>query len=135
MLCHETIRVTRNRKRKFSMILYSNFVLYLVIWVPGGQGSPLGIVNSYVHVIMYSYYLMTCVRPEMKKSIWWKRYITQVQLIQFIILSCYYMKASFATNCGYPKIFTIFYLSQSLFMLYLFSKFYFKTYLSKKVKK
>lgn len=41
----------------------------------------MGIINSFVHVIMYSYYFLTSYRPELKKSLWWKKHITQIQLV------------------------------------------------------
>lgn len=44
----------------------------------------LGLVNSFIHAIMYGYYLLTTVAPEYKKSIWWKKYITRMQLVSFI---------------------------------------------------
>jgi len=47
----------------------------------------LGILNSIVHSFMYLYYFATAFRPELKKSLWWKKYITQIQLV--IILTIY----------------------------------------------
>eukprot|EP00871_Galdieria_phlegrea_P000060 jgi/Galph1/1054/GphlegSOOS_G5883.1 len=39
------------------------------------------VVNSLVHVFMYYYYALT----SFGKTVWWKKYITQAQIIQFII--------------------------------------------------
>jgi elongation of very long chain fatty acids protein 7 len=49
--------------------------------VPGGHGVLLGFVNVFVHAFMYFYYFLTAIKPEVKKSIWWKRHITQLQLV------------------------------------------------------
>jgi hypothetical protein len=38
-------------------------------------------VNSFVHTVMYSYYLVTSLWPEYKEKLWWKKYITQLQLV------------------------------------------------------
>lgn len=46
----------------------------------GGQGAFFGTINSFVHVIMYSYYLLTIINPEYKKA-WWKKYLTVIQLV------------------------------------------------------
>ncbi|CAG2119433.1 unnamed protein product, partial [Medioppia subpectinata] len=46
-------------------------------------------LNTTVHVIMYSYYALAAFGPTVQKYLWWKRYITQIQLIQFIILLVY----------------------------------------------
>jgi fatty acid elongase 3 len=39
------------------------------------------VANSTVHVLMYYYYAMATVG----RSVWWKRYITQAQIVQFVI--------------------------------------------------
>lgn len=50
-------------------------------WYPGGAGLWLGLVNVFIHSVMYTYYFLTAFKPEMKKSIWWKRNITQIQMV------------------------------------------------------
>lgn len=100
-------------------------------WISGGQAILLGIINSYVHVIMYSYYFMTSFRPELKQSMWWKRYITQVQLIQFAVLFVHFLTPIFF-NCGFSKLFSLLLALQNIFMLVLFGDFYIKTYIKKK---
>lgn len=37
-------------------------------------------VNSFVHVIMYTYYGMSAV-PHLRKYLWWKKHLTQFQLV------------------------------------------------------
>lgn len=51
-------------------------------YVPGGHAALLGIINCGVHVIMYTYYFLTAFKPELKNSLWWKKHITQVQLVR-----------------------------------------------------
>lgn len=51
------------------------------LWYLGSHGTLLGVINAFVHVIMYSYYFMTAYRPELKTSMWWKKHITQIQLV------------------------------------------------------
>lgn len=50
-------------------------------WVPGGHALLLGFINLFVHAFMYFYYFLTAIKPELKRSIWWKKHITQVQLV------------------------------------------------------
>ena len=38
-------------------------------------------VNSGIHVIMYSYYLLAGLGPNFRKFLWWKRYMTTFQLV------------------------------------------------------
>ena len=37
-------------------------------------------LNSFIHVLMYSYYGLSSV-PSMRPYLWWKKYITQGQLV------------------------------------------------------
>jgi len=56
--------------------------MYIAVrWVPGGSGTLLGIVNSFIHTCMYLYYFLTSFKPEMKQSLWWKKHITQLQMV------------------------------------------------------
>jgi hypothetical protein len=49
--------------------------------VTGGHASLVGYVNTGVHVVMYSYYFVTSMWPEYRKNLWWKKYITQLQMV------------------------------------------------------
>lgn len=47
----------------------------------GGMGSFHALVNACVHVIMYSYYGLSAAGPRFKKYLWWKKYMTAIQLV------------------------------------------------------
>lgn len=38
------------------------------------------LLNSFIHVLMYSYYGLSTI-PSMHKYLWWKKYLTQAQLV------------------------------------------------------
>jgi len=40
------------------------------------------IVNSSVHVLMYTYYGLSALGPHMQKYLWWKKYLTRIQLVR-----------------------------------------------------
>jgi elongation of very long chain fatty acids protein 4 len=42
----------------------------------------LALLNSLVHTIMYAYYGLAAMGPKIQKYLWWKRYITQMQLVR-----------------------------------------------------
>ncbi|KAI3639582.1 hypothetical protein MIR68_002276 [Amoeboaphelidium protococcarum] len=45
-------------------------------------------INLFVHVIMYYYYAITSIPPppnRPRKVIWWKRHLTTMQIVQFVI--------------------------------------------------
>eukprot|EP01147_Barroeca_monosierra_P002131 gene2131-8013_t len=54
---------------------------------PGGQSAYPSAINACVHVVMYSYYLLAALGPSLQPYLWWKQYLTQLQLAQhFIVL-------------------------------------------------
>lgn len=56
----------------------SNFVLP---FLAGGMGSFHAMVNAGVHVIMYFYYGLSAAGPRFQKYLWWKKYMTAIQLV------------------------------------------------------
>lgn len=52
----------------------------------GGQGILLGYLNTFVHAVMYTYYLLTIWKPEIKSSISIKKNITRMQIVSEIQL-------------------------------------------------
>lgn len=48
---------------------------------PAGYSGFLPLINILVHAVMYSYYALACAGEEMKKHLWWKKYITQLQMV------------------------------------------------------
>lgn len=83
---------------------------------------------------MYFYYFLTAFKPELKKSIWWKKHITQVQIAQFAFLAVFFLRNIFAENCEYSKVFAWIIFIQNTFMLVLFSDFYVRVYRKQKQK-
>ncbi|XP_074967596.1 very long chain fatty acid elongase 4-like isoform X3 [Phalacrocorax aristotelis] len=51
-----------------------------VKYVPGGQAFFIGMLNSFVHIFMYGYYALAILGPQMHRYLWWKRYLTIMQL-------------------------------------------------------
>jgi hypothetical protein len=47
----------------------------------GEQATFVGFINSVVHVIMYFYYMVAAMGPKYQKYIWWKKYMTWIQLV------------------------------------------------------
>ncbi|XP_055548340.1 elongation of very long chain fatty acids protein AAEL008004-like isoform X2 [Wyeomyia smithii] len=101
-------------------------------FISGSHATLLGLINSYVHVIMYFYYFLTSFRPELKNSLWWKKHITQVQLLQFLILMVHFGLPLLLGYCDYPKAILLIGFTQNLFMFILFADFYVKAYFKKR---
>lgn len=41
-------------------------------------------MNAFIHVIMYMYYGLAACGPKFQKYLWWKRYLTILQLVSEI---------------------------------------------------
>lgn len=106
-----------------------------VKWFPGGHDTWLGWLNSIVHVVMYGYYLLCVLKPQYKTSMWWKKHLTQVQMIQFLLNAIHSFQILFYPDCKYPK-WTVFVIApQNMFMFWLFYRFYINTYTDNSKKK
>ncbi|KAJ0180133.1 hypothetical protein K1T71_004724 [Dendrolimus kikuchii] len=100
-------------------------------YVVGGHGTLIGVINSFVHTVMYTYYLVTVIYPKAKDSIWWKKHITQLQILQFLWCVIHMAAIVFIPDCAYPRWTSAVFLPQNIFMLVLFIDFYIKTYIKK----
>lgn len=103
--------VLRKRERQISFLhMYHHTVMPMISWgatkyYPGGHGTfigksywflfqkksislflfdfipYLGTINSFVHIVMYSYYLLSAFGPKIQKYLWWKKHITNMQMV------------------------------------------------------
>ncbi|KAJ8790563.1 hypothetical protein J1605_004536 [Eschrichtius robustus] len=79
-------------------------------------------LNSFIHILMYTYYGLS-VFPSMHKYLWWKKYLTQAQLVQFVLTVTHTMSAV-VRPCGFPFGCLIFQSSYMLTLVILFLNFY-----------
>ncbi|EEC13956.1 fatty acyl-CoA elongase, putative, partial [Ixodes scapularis] len=93
----------------------------------GGQNILTGALNSIIHVIMYSYYFLSLMGPSVQKYLWWKRYLTQVQLIQFVVLVVHAILPLFV-RCGFPTFFSWLCIAECAFFFLMFARFYCRSY-------
>lgn len=108
------------------------YVWYGVKYVAGGQLIFIGVINSFVHVVMYMYYLLTAYDAEYKKSVWWKKHITQLQLVQFGAIAIWIFLPMLSYDCKFPKTISMVLFPQVLTITCLFADFYYKTYIKKR---
>ncbi|KAM8703606.1 hypothetical protein ACLKA7_008259 [Drosophila subpalustris] len=100
----------------------------------GGHFVFSGLLNLFVHTVMYTYYYLSSQNPQIKKSAWWKQYITILQLVQFVLMFSHSAWTLLQPNCDVPftKIFLV--MSMSGLMFVMFMNFYRKSYIQTKKK-
>lgn len=100
--------------------------------VPNAMSFPF--INSAVHVVMYTYYLLATF-PSMRPHLWWKRHLTKLQMMQFISVLIYNVFGYFYFEkvCGESQTPALLgsLISAAIFLV-LFYSFYQKAYHSKK---
>ncbi|XP_014784232.1 elongation of very long chain fatty acids protein 4 isoform X1 [Octopus bimaculoides] len=100
-------------------------------WVAGGQSFLGALLNSSIHVMMYSYYGLSALGPAMQKYLWWKRYLTIVQLVQFVV-GMIHATQSLLLSCNFPVWMHWALIFYGMSLLLLFLNFYYNSYVLKK---
>ncbi|XP_075223936.1 very long chain fatty acid elongase 7-like [Lycorma delicatula] len=97
-------------------------------YIRAEQGVLPCTLNCAVHVIMYAYYFLAALGPEVQKYLWWKRYLTKIQIGQFIIVMGY-LGLLYLNKCEVSQVYNVFWICNVFVILCLFLNFYIKTYL------
>ncbi|GBP40593.1 Elongation of very long chain fatty acids protein 4 [Eumeta japonica] len=87
-------------------------------------------VNSAIHVLMYAYYGLSVFGPAVSRYLWWKKYLTILQLIQFtcaLILGVNGIR----TGCEFPLWMHYVLIIYMISFIVLFGNFYMKAYIAK----
>ncbi|XP_025415363.1 elongation of very long chain fatty acids protein 4-like isoform X2 [Sipha flava] len=101
-----------------------------VKWVPSGSTFLPAMVNSFIHVLMYSYYALSALGLKIEKYLWWKKYLTIIQLIQFttaLFLGIHGIKS----GCKFPIWMQYLLVIYMISFIGLFGNFYVKAYVQK----
>ncbi|XP_026328273.1 elongation of very long chain fatty acids protein 4-like [Hyposmocoma kahamanoa] len=133
--------VLRKKDNQITFLhLYHHTAMVSWTWLhlmyhPTDHFVVVGLLNSFVHVLMYAYYGISSLGPEYQKFVWWKKHLTKVQLIQFILVisDLYYQQK--LTPCPLPAFFHYFCVFSIGSFFFLFLNFYFRTYKARRSKK
>nr|XP_012221664.1 PREDICTED: elongation of very long chain fatty acids protein 7-like [Linepithema humile] len=127
--------ILRKKENQVSFLhVYHHIAMVMATWIaakfiPGGHVTFLGLLNTFVHIIMYTHYLLTSMKVNTNA---WKKYITQLQLIQFFMIILHQIQLFWANDCGFSIWPAYLLIPQNIFMMILFWEFYYKTYIKKK---
>lgn len=98
------------------------------VWVSIVNFLEYFLLNYQIHpLLINSYYGLAALGPAVRPYLWWKKYITILQIVQFGLLGCHW--AYFvAFNEGYSAFFVVNYAVQTILYIILFTRFYLQTY-------
>lgn len=99
-----------------------------VKFTPGGHSSFFGFVNTGVHIVMYTYYMLAAMGPQMQKYLWWKKYLTVFQMVQFIAVMLHAFQLLIWNPCNYPIAFVWWIGMHACMFFFLFKNFFNQAY-------
>ncbi|XP_068147844.1 very long chain fatty acid elongase F-like [Drosophila tropicalis] len=112
-------------------------ISYLTLRIIGYGGLPATFValNTFVHAVMYSYYYLASQDPNLSRSIGWKKYITRLQIVQFILGLSHIFWTLQQEDCHVNKNIINVFIASGIFLIVMFGNFYIRTYVYSKSKK
>lgn len=127
--------VLRKKKEQVTFLhVFHHSIVPIFCWIglklaPGGPNGFFPLVNSFIHVIMYSYYALTTFGPRVQPYLWWKKYLTRLQMIQFVLVMINATKTFMSRDCKFPLLFSYLQAAVACAFLVLFAMFYRDAYL------
>ncbi|XP_064624335.1 very long chain fatty acid elongase AAEL008004-like [Lineus longissimus] len=100
---------------------------FAVKFAPGGFTTFHATFNAFIHVMMYTYYGLAALGPAFQRFIWWKKYMTKMQMTQFVAVTVHSCQLFFI-DCNFPKLIAVWILSYAVIFLFLFANFYVQAY-------
>ncbi|XP_066245564.1 very long chain fatty acid elongase 7-like [Euwallacea similis] len=104
---------------------------FLTNFMAGGHGTLQNLINNLVHAVLYFYYMMAALGPQYQKYLWWKKHLTTLQLVQFMIVFAHASQLLY-NDCGYPKFMGPLMICNSTIFFVLFANFYYQNFIKKK---
>eukprot|EP00057_Strongylocentrotus_purpuratus_P014196 XP_011668670.1 PREDICTED: elongation of very long chain fatty acids protein 4 isoform X1 [Strongylocentrotus purpuratus] len=135
-LLDTVIFMLRKKNNQISFLHVYHHATMPVLWwigvryVAGGSSFFSGMVNCFIHVLMYGYYFLSALGPWIQPYLWWKKYLTSLQLIQFftVLIHCGFVMYH---QCGFPNGYVYALIAYLISHILLFSNFYNQQYVVK----
>ncbi|GLG95116.1 Elongation of very long chain fatty acids protein AAEL008004 [Gryllus bimaculatus] len=124
--------ITKKNYPVTDMHIVHHSLMPISVWAglkfaPGNHSTLFALVNTFVHVVMYLYYMLTAIGPKSKYLQSGRKYLTGLQILQFLIVLGHQFQFAF-TECTYSKGFVLWIALHGLFVFLLFADFYNKKY-------
>ena len=130
--------VLRKKDSQISPLhLYHHTVVPILCWISFKYNAMIPIIwmfvliNTGIHTLMYGYYALAALGPRVRPYLRWKRYITVLQIAQFVICGTYGCLLYYKQT-GYPMDWFYFVVGQNPLFFYMFYDFYQKSYIKQK---
>ncbi|XP_004928326.1 elongation of very long chain fatty acids protein 7 isoform X1 [Bombyx mori] len=124
-------------RKKYSQItflhVYHHVFMVMITWSslkydPSDHWAFMAVLNCTIHVFMYVYYGIASFGLKYRKYLWWKKYLTIMQLIQFLLIMIHVMIQTHITDCPMHAGTYWLGLSNIVLFIFLFMDFYNKKY-------
>ena len=132
--------VMRKKQSQVSFLhVYHHSVVPILVWVglrcapTFGPAGMFPLLNTVIHVVMYTYYLLAALGPQYQRYLFWKKYITTIQLAQFVIFTVYAVLGLIMNQEGdYPMGPVLMGFAQAPLFFVMFYRFYQASYVKPK---
>lgn len=126
--------VLRKKKEQITFLhVFHHSLVPIFCWIglklaPGGPNGFFPLINSFIHVLMYTYYALTTFGTTVQPYLWWKKYLTKLQMVQFVLVMINAAKTFMSTDCKFPILFAYLQLAVAVTFFILFAMFYKNAY-------
>ncbi|XP_051525572.1 elongation of very long chain fatty acids protein 4-like [Myxocyprinus asiaticus] len=140
ILCIQVFFILRKKNNQLTFLhVYHHGTVIFNWWtgvkyVAGGQPFFIGLLNTFVHIVMHSYSGLAALGPHMQKYLWWKHYLTTLQLIQFVLRTIH-TGFNLFTECDFPDSMNSVVFAYCISLIVLFSNFFYQSFITRKSKK
>ncbi|XP_039757197.1 elongation of very long chain fatty acids protein 4-like [Pararge aegeria] len=131
--------VLRKKSSQITFLhVYHHVFMVVISWSslkydPSDHWAFMAVVNCTIHAIMYTYYGLSAMGPTYAKYLWWKKYLTLMQLIQFKIIILHIAIQTYTSPCPMSMVSYWVGVSNLAIFMGLFTDFYRKNYRLKSV--
>lgn len=132
--------VLRKKHGQISFLhVFHHSIVPIDVWVgfkysPSESACFFPLINSLVHTLMYLYYGLSTLGPAVRPYLWWKPYLTQLQIFQLVLVAIHCVHLMLIPDCNIPKAVFAIYLPQVMLLVYLFVSFFIHNYVLSKSK-
>lgn len=129
-LCDTAFIILGKKWKQLSILhVYHHLSVLFVYYVTfrcaqDGDSYATIVLNGFVHTIMYTYYFVSA----HTRDIWWKKYLTRIQLLQFVLMNVQGYLTYSRACAGMPPKVPLMYLVYVQSLFWLFMNFYIRAY-------